>query len=115
MTPVKKVVVVFARPERQWLWPVTLPDTATVAEALDAAREVAGAVDVPWDGETGIFGVLCGRDAVPRDGDRIEIYRPLKADPKESRRARVAAGRREQDRAVSRPRSRSASGPMKKA
>ena len=85
----KSCSVIFALPERQWSWQVTLADEATVGAALEAARAMAGAQDVPWDGAVGIFGVRCDRDAVPRDGDRIEIYRPLRADPKASRRARA--------------------------
>ena len=37
----------------------------------------------------GIFGRVMEADTVLRDGDRVEIYRPLEADPKEARRARV--------------------------
>ena len=85
----KNCTVVFALPERQWSWEVTLVDDATVDAALGAARAAAGAVEVPWDGAVGIFGALCSRSAVPLDGDRIEIYRQLKADPKASRRARA--------------------------
>lgn len=85
----KRCTVVYALPERQWSWDLTLADEATVATALDAARAAAGAVEVPWDGTVGIFGTVCDRNAIPRDGDRIEIYRPLKADPKASRRARA--------------------------
>lgn len=94
----KSCLVTFATPGHQWTWRVTLADAATVAEALAQARAQAGAVAVPWDADVGIFGELCAREAVPRDGDRIEIYRPLRADPKVSRRARVAAGRAERDR-----------------
>ena len=86
-----------------------LPDAATVAEALELARRAAGAAEIPWGAPTGIFGVLCDRNVVPRDGDRIELYRPLKADPKESRRERARAAKRAPDPAPSRlpPRSRS--------
>jgi len=99
----KKCIVAFATPARQWQWAVSLPDGATVAEALEFARAQAAGVDVPWHADTGIFGELCDRAAVPRDGDRIEIYRPLKADPKESRRARAQARKAAQDRGPSRP------------
>ncbi len=99
----KHCTVVFATPERQWLWPVSLPDAATVGDALGLAREQAAGIDVPWDAHVGIFGELCDASAVPRDGDRIEIYRPLRLDPKESRRARARAGKAGQDREPSRP------------
>jgi putative ubiquitin-RnfH superfamily antitoxin RatB of RatAB toxin-antitoxin module len=99
----KRCLVVFAVPARQWSWSVTLSDDADVAAALAAARAQAADESVPWDADVGIFGEPCERDAVPRDGDRIEIYRPLRSDPKESRRARVAARRRAPDRAAARP------------
>jgi putative ubiquitin-RnfH superfamily antitoxin RatB of RatAB toxin-antitoxin module len=102
----KTVVVTFALPERQWSWEVTLADAATAGDALEGARAMAGSIEVPWSGPIGIFGALCDRDTVPRDGDRIEIYRALKADPKESRRERVKARRAAQDRAASDPRPR---------
>ena len=105
----KTVVVTFALPERQWAWEVRLSDGATVGDALEGARAQAGSIEVPWSGPIGIFGALCDRDSVPRDGDRIEIYRALKADPKESRRERVKARRAAQDRAASGPRPRSRS------
>ena len=100
----KRCLVVYALPARQWQWQVTLPDEATVAEALDQARRLAGEAEVPWQGRVGIFGALCDRNEVPRDGDRIEIYRPLKADPKENRRARVKARKQAQDQAARRRR-----------
>ena len=98
----KRVIVVFALPERQWSWPLELPEAATVGEALAQARALAGDLSVPWDGPTGIFGVLCERSALPRDGDRVEVYRALKADPKESRRERARARKAAPDREPSR-------------
>ena len=75
-----------------------LPDGATVASALDAARAVLrasapAAADVPeWvDGVTGVFVEVCGRDRPLREGDRVELYRPLSVDPKAARRARAAS------------------------
>ena len=100
----KTCLVTWALPERQWTWRVSLEEGATVADALAAARLLAEGVEVSWEADVGIFGELCGRDAVPRDGDRIEILRPLRSDPKESRRARAAAGRAGRDPAPSRPR-----------
>jgi len=100
----KRCTVAFAMPERQWLWVVTLPDGASVADALEQARTQAGGVEVPWNADVGIFGELCDRGAVPRDGDRIEIYRPLKSDPKESRRERARVRKTAPDREPSRPR-----------
>jgi uncharacterized protein len=98
----KTCLVVFATPARQWTWQVALPDEATVEAALARARAQAGALDVPWDADVGIFGELCARDAVPLDGDRIEIYRPLRSDPKESRRVRAQARKAARDLELSR-------------
>ncbi|HEX4269189.1 MAG TPA: RnfH family protein [Steroidobacteraceae bacterium] len=72
---------------RQYLWPVALPAAATIADAIDAARRQAPDVDVPWDtAPVGIFGELRTRTDVPTDGDRIELYRPLRDDPRARRR-----------------------------
>ena len=103
----KRVIVVFALPQQQWSWPLELPDAATVGEALAQARATAGELAVPWDGQVGIFGALCDRNAVLRDGDRVEVYRALKADPKESRRERAKAVRRARGQGPSDPRPRS--------
>ena len=99
-TPQRKhCTVAYATGHRQYLWEMDLPVGASVAEALTAARglalageaqEAAAAAAIPWDtAPVGIFGEGATREQVPRDGDRIEIYRPLLADPKEQRRARV--------------------------
>jgi uncharacterized protein len=100
----KRCTVVYATPARQWTWTVEVPGQANVAEVLQVARLNAVDADVPWDADVGIFGELCTRAAIPRDGDRVEIYRPLKSDPKESRRARAAAGRAAADPASVPPR-----------
>jgi len=93
MTAPKHCVVSYATREHQYLWSVELPARASVADALEAARELAGRdgvrQEIPWDtAPVGIFGAPCARDAIPADGDRIELYRPLAGDPRERRRAR---------------------------
>jgi putative ubiquitin-RnfH superfamily antitoxin RatB of RatAB toxin-antitoxin module len=71
-----------------------LPAAATIAEAIGAARRQAPEVDVPWDSApVGVFGEARSRADIPADGDRIELYRPLRDDPKERRRARMKARR----------------------
>jgi len=95
----KRCVVVWALHERQRQWTVELPLGASIRDALEAARRQAGDEDVPWEtAETGIYGEPHPRDSVPRDGDRIELYRPLPVDPREGRRARVQKLRRAQRR-----------------
>jgi len=95
----KRCVVAYALRERQYLWSVELPQDATVAQAIEAARALAAAAGeepvVPWDAaQVGIFGQPCSRSDLARDGDRIELYRALLNDPKEERRERVKQARK---------------------
>jgi uncharacterized protein len=83
------VDVVLARPERQILRRVQLPAGSTVADAL-AASGLAGEAT---PGGVGIYGKAAPAGTVVRDGDRVEIYRPLRADPKHLRRVRAARKR----------------------
>ena len=83
-------MVAYATAERQFLWPVEIDSAASIAEVIAAARRGAPDAPVPWDeAPVGIFGELRSRDAVPADGERIELYRPLGADPRQRRRARL--------------------------
>jgi uncharacterized protein len=69
---------------------LTLPGTATVAEALAEARRLIGQAAVDWEaGPVGIHGRPCSRQQIPADGDRIELYRALQLDPRAARRARL--------------------------
>jgi putative ubiquitin-RnfH superfamily antitoxin RatB of RatAB toxin-antitoxin module len=68
-----------------------LPDDATIAMALGMAQRLLGAVATDWEhAVTGIFGRVCPRGHIPADGDRIELYQPLKLDPRAKRRAQAA-------------------------
>jgi putative ubiquitin-RnfH superfamily antitoxin RatB of RatAB toxin-antitoxin module len=93
-------VVAYATPERQYLWRVALPERATVADALVAARraaerECAGLDAALWEtAPVGVFGEPRMRQSPVQDGDRIELYRPLRADPRARRRERVQRERR---------------------
>lgn len=75
------VEVIDARPEGARIAQVRLPAGATVRDALAASGLTADQV--------GIFGKRVTMDARLADGDRVEIYRPLKLDPKEARRKRA--------------------------
>jgi putative ubiquitin-RnfH superfamily antitoxin RatB of RatAB toxin-antitoxin module len=91
----KRCTVAYATRDEQFLWTIDVPEAATVADVLAAAREQTKRDDVPWErADVGIFGQTCTLRDVPRDGDRIEIYRPLKQDPRERRRDRVRQERR---------------------
>ncbi len=91
----KRCTVAYAAAERAFLWHLEVPVGADIAAIIAAARRAAPEAQVPWeDAPVGIFGELRGRDAVPADGDRIELYRPLRDDPRARRRARLAGARR---------------------
>jgi uncharacterized protein len=95
----KRCTVAYATRARQYLWEVELPATASVAEGIEAARRLAAArgqdAGVPWSSAAvGIFGEPCARTDQCADGDRIELYRPLGADPRQRRRQRVQEQRR---------------------
>jgi putative ubiquitin-RnfH superfamily antitoxin RatB of RatAB toxin-antitoxin module len=89
-----RVWVVYALPDRQALRELELPESATVAEAV--AR--SGLLEqFPEIGSRPLACAIYGRavadSQVLRDGDRVEILRPLQVDPKESRRRAAARGR----------------------
>lgn len=85
------VEVVYAAPERQRLVSVSVPAGARVAEAIAASGVLQEFPEIDLtSNRVGIFGQLTRLDEVLRDGDRVEIYRPLIADPKEARRRRAA-------------------------
>lgn len=85
-----RVSVCYALPGHVWMRELSLPEGATVAEAL-AASGFADAFPVvqPWERGVGIFGRAAEPQARLADGDRVEIYRGLSFDPKESRRRRA--------------------------
>ncbi len=85
------VEVAYAEPSRQEIVQVQVPSNATVADAiaLSAIQQLFPNVDMD-QAPVGIFSRKCERDTPLKAGDRVEIYRPLKADPKEIRRLRAA-------------------------
>lgn len=84
------VEVTYALPEVQWVLELAVPSDATVADAVQASGLLALAPEIAV-GETpvGIFGQKVGWDQPLGEGDRVELYRPLLADPKERRRRRA--------------------------
>lgn len=88
-----RVEVAYALPARQWVIAVEVPEGATVAEAIACSgiREAVPGIEIR-DRMVGVFYQPCALDRVLKAGDRVEIYRPLLIDPKETRRRR-AAGR----------------------
>ena len=85
-----RVEVAYVGPEGELLVAVDVPDGATTG---DAVRE--SGIRAKWpalvvdDAHVGIWSRICGLSSPVRDGDRVEIYRDLEADPKEIRRRRA--------------------------
>jgi len=88
------VEVVYALPARQALLRVRLAEGATVEDAIRASGvlEAFPEIDLTRN-KVGIFSKLVKLDEKVRDRDRVEIYRPLIADPKEVRRKRAEEGK----------------------
>ncbi len=76
--------------ERQLLLDCMVEPGTTIQQAIERSGIVAQAPEIDisvW--RVGIYGKVKSLDTVVREHDRIEIYRPLIADPKESRRRRA--------------------------
>jgi putative ubiquitin-RnfH superfamily antitoxin RatB of RatAB toxin-antitoxin module len=90
-----RIEIVYAEPQRAIVKTLSLAAGSRIADALQLA-----ALDPDFSGvdlassPLGIFGKASSAEHTLKDGDRIEIYRPLAADPKTARRARVQQARK---------------------
>lgn len=90
MSPEIKVEVVYALPEKQYLLKVRLAQGSTVEQAIAASGILELRTDIDLaKNKVGIFSRPVKLTDAVNDGDRVEIYRPLIADPKELRRQRA--------------------------
>jgi putative ubiquitin-RnfH superfamily antitoxin RatB of RatAB toxin-antitoxin module len=88
------VEVVYALKDRQELVPLKLPVGSTAREAIERSGLPERFPEIDWaKNKLGVFAKLVKADAVLRNHDRVEIYRPLIADPKEVRKQRAAEGK----------------------
>ena len=95
-TPIK-VEVAYALPDEQILMVVDTEEGAQIKDVIiqsNILQEHPVIGDDVEKLEVGIFGKMAKLNQVVRDKDRIEIYRPLIADPKEVRKKRAAEGKR---------------------
>lgn len=89
-----RVEVAYALPHQQTLMSLNV----TVGSSVESAIHQSGLlnqfpeIDLAQN-KVGIFSKLVALDTVLRERDRVEIYRPLIADPKEIRRQRASAGK----------------------
>jgi len=88
--PEISVEVVYALPDKQYLRSVKLDEGATVEQAIKASGLLSLRKDIDLSSnKVGVFSRPVKLGDVLQDGDRVEIYRPLIADPKELRRQRA--------------------------
>jgi len=89
-----EVEVAYATPAKQALLKIQAPVGCTVAQAIERSgiREMFPGIEIDPNA-VGIFSRKVPMDQELRDGDRVEIYRPLIAAPKEMRRQRAARGK----------------------
>lgn len=85
------VEVILAEPSSARRAEISYVEGVTVAMALEAAAELPIFKGLElWTLAVGVYGEEVKSDHLLRDGDRVELYRPLQADPKDSRRMRAS-------------------------
>lgn len=88
------VEVAYALPSEQLIVPIKVTEGITAEQAIKASGILSKFPDIDLTvNKIGIFGKLTKLDAPLRHLDRVEIYRPLIADPKEVRKQRAADGK----------------------
>ena len=100
-----KIEVAFALPEKQKILALEVPDGCSAREAVNQSGIKNDFPEIDLEtAPLGIFGNALGKRGLPaaeeyklKQGDRIEIYRPLIADPKEDRRQRAAEAKLKQE------------------
>lgn len=95
MSEVINVEVVYALPGRQEIVSLRLPEGVTIERAVESSglMQKYPEIDLGKANKVGVFAKLAKLDTVLRDRDRVEIYRPLVADPKDVRRKRAEDGK----------------------
>ena len=88
------VEVAYALPDKQSLVSLEVEEGTTIKEAIEASGvlDTYDQIDLTRD-KVGIFSKFATLDTVLREKDRVEIYRPLIADPKKVRKERAAEGK----------------------
>jgi putative ubiquitin-RnfH superfamily antitoxin RatB of RatAB toxin-antitoxin module len=88
------IEVAYALPDIQMLVPLSVEDGATVETAIRQSGLLAKFPEIDLaTAKLGIWNKACELSATLREKDRVEIYRPLIADPKEVRRKRAEEGK----------------------
>ncbi len=89
-----RATVVYCAPDRQWIVGVEVPAGSTLRDAVNASGLPARVPQLDLAAlDLGVFNRLRNPDEPVREGDRIELYRPLVIDPKQARRIRAEVRR----------------------
>jgi putative ubiquitin-RnfH superfamily antitoxin RatB of RatAB toxin-antitoxin module len=87
------VSVAYAERDRQTVIELRVPAGTTAAEAVERSGIRARHPGIAADAPLGVFGRRVAPTELLEPGDRVELYRPLPADPKDTRRRLVREGR----------------------
>lgn len=88
------VEVAYALPTEQFIVPIRVQQNSTAEQAILLSGILKKFPDIDLTvNKIGVFGKAVKPDTVLREHDRVEIYRPLIADPKEVRKQRAADGK----------------------
>jgi hypothetical protein len=90
-----RIEIVYALADKQLILPLNVPEGTTLGQAVQESGMLRQYPELDLGGrnKVGIWSKLVKLDAALREGDRVEIYRPLIADPKEVRKQRAAEGK----------------------
>jgi putative ubiquitin-RnfH superfamily antitoxin RatB of RatAB toxin-antitoxin module len=91
--PLIRVAVAYAERGRQTLIELEVPRGTTAAAAVERSQIRARHPGIATDAALGVHGRLVAPATVLAAGDRVELYRPLPADPKDTRRQLAREGR----------------------
>lgn len=84
------VEVVYALSEQAYVVPLKVKKNTTLRQAIESSGILQKCPEIDLNqNKTGIYSRLKELNTVLRNGDRVEIYRDLKVDPKEARRRRA--------------------------
>ncbi len=84
------IEIVYATAQKQMLLTLRVPENTIVAEAILQSGILEQFSELTFESlNVGIFSTPCSLEKEVKNGDRIEIYRPLLTDPKEARRQRA--------------------------
>lgn len=89
------IEVAYGHAEEQKLISYEVEEGTTVEQAIEQSGILHAFPEIDLTiNKVGIFGKIAPKKQVLREKDRVEIYRPLIADPKEVRKKRAAEGKR---------------------